>query len=123
MAPGTAKTPVREGDDGGRALPGSKAFFFRRPDIQKLSPQARPVLLTLRPGPQTNAAGIFSCYTEVLVHQTGLARETVERALEELQRASWISRDGLVIWVRNALRDDPLMRLADVKHRIAVLRA
>ena len=108
---------------GGAHYRALKPSFFDAPVFQKLSPEARLVLITLRLGPQTNAAGIFYCYTEVLVHQTGLAQEAVERALEQLQTASWISRDGLVIWVRNALRDDPLMRLKDEKHLTAVIRA
>ena len=97
-------------------------------DFQQLSPAARHVLLTLRLSPQNNAASMFRLYVEALQLQTGYDVQILESALAELACSPdlsqpWIYRDGTVLWIRNGLRFDPNMHLANVKHRTAVLRA
>jgi len=97
------------------------------PDYQRLSAAARHVLLTLRLCPQAGAAAIFQAYTAVLVEQTGLTTEVVDGALHELEVSPsadrpWILREGRIVWVRNALRYDPHMRVSDPKHRAAIER-
>jgi hypothetical protein len=98
------------------------------PDYQCLSAEQRLVLLTLRLCREAGAAAIFRVYVAVLAEQTGLPPAAVEQALDQLARTPspaqpWIHRDGPVVWVRNALRYDPNIRLADAKHRKAIERA
>ncbi len=98
------------------------------PDYQALTPNARLVLLTLRLCTQAGAAAIFRAYTAMLSEQTGLTVLDLESALAELATSPspgkpWILREGPVIWVRNGLRYDPNIRLADEKHLKGVTRA
>jgi hypothetical protein len=98
------------------------------PDYQRLSSDARLVLLTLRLSAQAGAAAIFRVYIAVLAEQTGLQACDVEKALGELAcspsiERPWIYQEGPVVWVRNALRYDPNIRLADPKHAKSIERA
>lgn len=98
------------------------------PDYQQLSSDARLVLLTLRLCAQAGAAAIFRVYLAMIAEQTGLEPRDVEKALLELASSPssekpWIHQDGPIVWVRNALRYDPHLRLADAKHRKSVERA
>lgn len=93
------------------------------PEFQSLSATARHVFLTARVSKQAGPAAIFVCYREVLARQTGHSVRAVENALGELEAAGWVRREGLVVWLVNGLRYDPTMRLANPKHRTAVLRA
>lgn len=98
------------------------------PDYQRLTSDARLVLLTLRLCAQAGAAAIFRFYPTVLAEQAGLEIERVEKALIELSSSpssaeSWVVREGPIVWVRNGLRYDPNLRLADPKHRKSVERA
>jgi hypothetical protein len=102
--------------------------LFDDPDYQQLSPDARLVLLTLRLSAQAGAAAIFRAYPAVVAEQTGLDTAAVEKALDELAGSPspgrpWIYREGGIVWVRNALRYDPNLRLADPKHRKSIERA
>jgi hypothetical protein len=97
-------------------------------DYQQLTPYARLTLVTLRLCAQNSAASIFRYYPEVLRSQTGLTNEILDATLAELERspsseAPWIFREGPVVWVRNGLRHDPNIRLADKKHMKSVERA
>jgi hypothetical protein len=89
-------------------------------DFLALSSRARHVLLTLRLGPVANAACLMRVYTSVLAEQTGYRLPQVEGALKELQSRSWIVWERPVVWIRNGLRFDPYLRLADPKHGKAV---
>lgn len=96
-------------------------------DYQKLSSDARHVFLTLRLSVQVGPAAICRIYVSVLAEQTGLDIAVVEKALEELQispspEKPWVLREGPIVWVRNGLRHDPHMTVADPKHRLAVQR-
>lgn len=98
------------------------------PDFQCLSSEARHCLLTMRLSAQAGAAGIFPVYAGALAVQTGLEVTVVEKALDELATSPnserpWIYRERGIVWVRNALRYDPNLRLADPKHRKSVERA
>lgn len=97
-------------------------------DFQALSPQARHVFLTLRLSAQNSAASIFRYYPEIFRAQTGYSNEILDAALAELERspspdAPWIFREGPVVWLRNGLRHDPNIRLADKKHMKSIERA
>lgn len=93
------------------------------PDFQRLSPNARLVFYTCRLCAQAGPAAIFRYYPELLIVQTGLKAPQLEAALQELERETWILREGVVLWVRNGLRHDPNVRLANPKHRKGVMRA
>jgi hypothetical protein len=97
------------------------------PDYQRLTPNARLVLLTLRLCSQAGAAAIFRAYGAVVAEQTGLSVDAVEASLHELETSPsaerpWIVRDAGIVWVRNALRYDPHMGVSDPKHRAAIER-
>jgi len=107
---------------------GVHAALFDDLDFQKLSPNARLVLLVARLGSQQTIASIFRYYPEVLQAQTGLALLNLEAALRELESKPtkarpWILRDPQVLWVRNGLRHDPTVTLENPNHLTAVLRA
>lgn len=92
-------------------------------DFQAMSSEARHTFLTLRLCSQNNAASIFRVYFGTLSEQTGYTKSRLEQCFQELQNGEWIVyQDGLV-WIRNGLRYDPTMRLADPKHRKAVEKA
>jgi hypothetical protein len=100
-------------------------------DFQALPAVARHVLLTLRLCPQNNAASVFRMYPAVVSIQTGYPIRVLRGALAALVKGRWVECDGpwetltgpCVVWIRNGLRYDPNLRLADRKHRIAVERA
>jgi hypothetical protein len=48
--------------------------------------------------------------------------EVTEKALVELAADFWVIRQGPIVWLRNALRHDPSMRLSDAKHRKTIER-
>ena len=102
---------------------GIYAAMLDDPDFQTLSPQARHVLLTLRLCSQNNAACLFRLYPAVVMAQTGYSQIVVERALDELVRDRWIEREQMLLWIRNGLRFDPTVRIADSKHRVHIERA
>jgi hypothetical protein len=87
------------------------------PDFQRLTAQARLVLLTLRVSKEHGPGGIFLCYPEVVARQAGIPLAKIEAALEELTTHGWLFREGLLVWVKNALRYDPYIRPNNPKHR------
>ena len=91
------------------------------PDFQKLTSDARLTLLVARVCGQAGPAAIFRYYPELLQAQTGLSAKRLEAALCTLEQAQWISREGVVLWIRNGLRHDPTTTLANVNHRKAVM--
>src|SRR5262245_27172607 len=106
---------------------GLYSALFDDPDFQRLSPHARLVLVVLRQCAQAGAAGIFRYYPAVLCEQTGLTRDELEVAIQELEqpapRRPWIYREDTVVWIRNGLRYDPHLSLANPKHAAGVRRA
>lgn len=107
---------------------GIYASLFDDPDYQHLSVEARLVLLTARLCQQAGAAAIYRAYVPVLAEQTGLSVHQVEAALGELEKSPtrerpWVFREAGLLWIRNALRFDPTLSLANPKHLTAVERA
>jgi hypothetical protein len=100
-------------------------------DYQALSSAARLVLLTLRVCPQNTAASMLRLYPHVLMAQTGYRLPVLRGAIAALVKGRWIECEGpwellsgpCLVWIRNGLRFDPSLRLADRKHRLAVERA
>lgn len=93
------------------------------PEFQALSPHARLVFYSLRCCAQAGPACIFRYYLDVVSAQSGLSGKETRRALSELQAAGWIAIEEPVLWIRNGLRYDPSVSLADPKHRKAIVRA
>jgi hypothetical protein len=82
------------------------------PDFKRLSPDARLLLLALITGSSSSLAGIGHAYTEALADETGLSSAQIEAAYGELEKKptparSFVVREGSVVWVRDALADDP----------------
>ena len=96
--------------------------LFEDPDYQRLSPDARLTLLTVRQCEQAGLPVIFRYYPALLCQQTGLSSKRLQAALKELQEGTWIVYDAVVLWVRNGLRHNPFIRLANAKHRHAISR-
>jgi hypothetical protein len=103
------------------------SVLFDDPDYQRLAAPSRLLLLTLRQCRDAGAAAIFRYYREILRAQTGLDDAQLEEAFQELEAppsgAPWIYRDAAVVWVRNALRYDPTLRLANERHRTGIENA
>jgi hypothetical protein len=91
------------------------------PEFQQLPANARLALYTVRLCRQAGPAAIFRYYPAVLAAQTGLSPKALEAALTALEAGRWIEREGVVLWVRNGLRYDPHVRLADPKQRKGIL--
>ncbi len=95
--------------------------LFDDPDYQRLPTRARLVLVTARQCKDAGPAAIFRYYPEILAHQTGSTTSQVKEAIETLAAPpGWIVYDDAVLWVRNGLRYDPSMSLANKKHRTAI---
>jgi hypothetical protein len=106
-------------DPAGRYRPVRTSLW---PTFGGLSPDARLVLLALLTGSTSNLAGITFLARETLRRETGLDADQLEAALLELEKQptparSFIVRDELVIWCRDALRDAP--RVLDERQRFA----
>jgi hypothetical protein len=102
---------------------GVSSVLFDDPDYQKLPTPARCLLMTLRLCRDAGPAAIFDYSTDKLMRQTGLTAKALESAFRALQAGRWIERDPPIVWVRNGLRYDPLVRLGDPKHKAAILRS
>lgn len=92
-------------------------------DYQRLSPDARLLLLTVRLCKGAGPAVIFRYYPEVLARQSGLKISRIASLLAELARGRWIEYDEAIVWVRNGLRYDPMVRTSSWKHRRAIEQA
>jgi hypothetical protein len=106
---------------------GCYSSLFLHPDFVVLSPDARMVFMALRLGSAATIAGLSRYFAAVLIAETGLKAEQVEAALEELatkpsRARPWIVRDGDLVWIRNALKFDPSVSLANAMQRRAVER-
>ena len=102
---------------------GVYSVLFDDPDFQQLPVLARWTLVTLRLSRDTGPAAIFEYSTDRLRRQTGLSRRELDAALATLQQTGWIDRDASLLWVRNGLRYDPLMRIdTNPHHKAAVVR-
>ncbi len=95
------------------------------PTFQQLSVDARHTFHALRITRLGNQAGIF-VFDEggfvTLRVQTGLTPKRLRTALGELDKELWIIREFNVLWIRNALRWDPLQNLNNKNHRDGILK-
>src|SRR5262249_39998476 len=90
------------------------------PDFQKLPSDARLVLLVARLCQDAGPAAIYRYYPEILARRTGLEDRRVVTCLRVLKRGAWVDFDDSVLWIRNGLRFDPMLRLSDDKHRKSI---
>jgi hypothetical protein len=102
---------------------GVSSVLFDDPDYQHLSPHARLLLLTLRLCRDAGPSAIFEYATDKLMRQTGLPPKTLETAFKALETGHWVQREYPIVWVRNGLRYDPLVRVTNPGHRDAILRS
>jgi hypothetical protein len=82
------------------------------PDFQRLSGHSRLLLMALLTGSTSSLADIGHAYIEALVAETDLSPAEIEAAFGELEKKptptrSFVVREGSVVWVRDALADDP----------------
>jgi hypothetical protein len=101
---------------------GLYSVLFDDPDFRRLPTSARFLLVTLRLCRDAGPSAIFEYSADLLMRQTGLSPRALETSFHALEAGSWIVREYPIVWVRNALRYDPMLRLADPKHKHAVLR-
>ena len=94
--------------------------LFDDPDYQCLTKDCRLLLVTLRQCKDAGPAGIFRYYVPTLSAQTGCSVKQIETALRLLAAGRWIDYDPAVVWVRNGLRYEPSMTLANPLHRKAI---
>jgi hypothetical protein len=99
--------------------------FVDNPRYQRLSTPARLVLLTLMASAERGPTGLFRYHLSLIAERTGLAEDAVQLSLEELEMADWVvrDRDAMLLWVVNALRDDPTHRPNNANHVRAVEKA
>ena len=94
------------------------------PEYQRLSPQARHTLLTLRSNRFNNAAGIYildnGSFVTLMDH-TGYNFEELEKALAELCDREWIAFQYPILWVIKSLEEEPNISLTNPKHKKAVI--
>lgn len=92
------------------------------PDYHALPTDARLLLLTLRLCRDAGPAAIFRYYPGKLAIQSGLSERAVVRGLDCLATHGWIAYRYPIVWVRNGLRYDPSVSLANPKHVTYVTR-
>lgn len=96
------------------------SMIFDDGDYQKLTTRERLVLITARQCHSAGPAAIFRYYASVLADQVGCTPAQVKEALAALAAGGWVVFDDTVLWVRNGLRYEPTMTLANPKHRVAI---
>lgn len=102
---------------------GVSSVLFDDPDYQRLSTAARCLLVTLRLCRDAGPAAIFEYSTDKLMRQTGLGLRPLETAFQALEADHWIQREPPIVWIRNGLRYDPLVRPTNPVHRNAILKS
>lgn len=94
-----------------------RSIYSRLPDTPEfriLSPEAKLLFYTMRVSRICNLAGIFVCENGeimTLAEQTGLGFERVKELFPELEKHKWIIYKSPIMWIINALRHDPGMKL------------
>lgn len=88
------------------------------PDYQRLTPEARLVLLTLKIS--FSPTGIEVRYPGVLLvelqHQTGYSVRTATSALQTLETERWIRRGDNLLWIVGQLRYEPQLHATNPRH-------
>lgn len=97
--------------------------IFDDPKYQALEPNSKLVLLTLICSRLNNTAGIFffrAGENVTLQEMTGLSKNRTEAALRELVDTHWIAIQYPILWVCEALDNDPAINLNNPKHKTGV---
>lgn len=90
------------------------------PTFHELSPLAFKVLFVLRHS--LGAAGIGVFYRLVVAEQVGVMPTELEAPFEELERENWIKREQNVVWIVDALANEPSLRPGNPKHTAYIYR-
>lgn len=104
---------------GGRLMRGSYrsiyAVLLDSPEYRGLSANARLLLLTVKIS--LGPSGIGVLFEDQLRERSGLQAAAVAKARQELVAADFLRVEAGVYWLRNGLRFEPTMSLANPKHR------
>ena len=98
--------------------------LLNSPEFRSLSRDAKNLLTTLMLTDMANMAHIFVCDEGGLLtlsRQSGIPSRTLPKALRELSETHWAYHQDDIIWVRNGLRFDPGISLANENHKKGVL--
>lgn len=94
-------------------------------EFRVLTSDARLVLHTIKNSRLNNMAGIFICRDDdgliTISKQSGLPVGRVSKAIQELIDTDWIAYREGILWVRNQLKFEPGITLANEKHKAGVI--
>jgi hypothetical protein len=96
-----------------------ESTLWGRPDFRKLSPDARFLYVYLRTNHHTHLSGLYFIHIEDMMADTGMDKDQVIKALEELDqhRIAHYDPEVAYIWVLGFLRfRSPKLDQAVVKH-------
>lgn len=91
-------------------------------DFQALGPDARLCFYTLKMILGPSGIEVVRCFVAQMEQLTGLSGERLGAALNELSGKGWLAKQGDVVWLRNGLKHNPNVNLANEKHRTGVTR-
>jgi hypothetical protein len=92
------------------------------PDYHALTPAARLCFFNLKLILGPSGIDLVRCFVQQMQQISGLEVEHLTDALAELSEKGWLLRQGDVVWLRNGLKHNPNMTMANEKHRLGVLR-
>lgn len=84
-------------------------------DYHALTPAAKLVFLHCKLN--LGSAGIGVLYAAALAEQTGLPESDIAVAMQQLEAGDWVRVDRNIVWVRNGLRFEPSLSVANPNHR------
>lgn len=93
------------------------------PRFNALSPEARLVFLTLKISRFNNSAGLLYFDEGISLsvrNMTGLDQKRYKKALGELEDREYIAIQGVCLWLKKAIENDPNISLENVKHRTGI---
>lgn len=92
-------------------------------DFQRLDPNVKLVLLNLRTSPLSNMPCIYPIYYEAIQKHTGLSDEIIKNAIDALCKANWIEYEDGIVWVKKALKFNPVISLKKDTHLKSIQKA
>lgn len=92
------------------------------PDFKGLSAQAKCCWYTLKLMLGASGIDLMRASRAVLADLTGLERQPLHDALNELVAGRWLIVQDDVLWLRNGLLHNPNMKLTNENHRKAIVK-